>query len=199
VKKALAVPLLLLLVFSQTSAGRIVYREQYYKLYHEHLHHYPDDTMESMYYLEQALKADFANPLYALAKINDTTDWEHYRDLFTMHVNLRLVYLSLTLGAKYDKQVAYFYNAPWKQQNLESLKLAEQAYTSALGYWEEAKKWSALAWDLRTVHLKEIQEWEDENTRIETGDLDYDRIIGKELDRLAGVRADFERMDQSTY
>jgi hypothetical protein len=199
VKKALFLALFLFLTAISASGWRILYKEQYYKLYHEQLYHYPEDTMESMYYLEQALKADFCNPLYALAKINDKTDWERYRNLFTMHVNLRLVYLSLTLGSKYDKMVAYFYNEPWKRQNLETLQTAEQIYTSALGYWAEAKTWSTRAWGLRDVHLDQIQEWEDENYRIETGYLDYAQIIAKQLGRVQKVRETFQNMDANTY
>jgi hypothetical protein len=199
VRKAFLFIVLLLMPLPSLSAWRILYKEQYYKLYHEQLHHYPEDTTESMYYLEQALKADFANPLYALAKITDKTDWERYRQLFMMHVNLKLVYLSLTLGSKYDKMVAYFYNAPWKRQNLDSLKTAEQVYRSALGYWDEARKWSALAWGLRDVHLEQIQDWEDENARIETGDLDYASIISEQLARVERVRGEFEKMDNKTY
>jgi hypothetical protein len=199
VKKALILSLVLILSAPAAHGWRILYAEQYYKLYHEQLYHYPEDTMESMYYLEQALKADFCNPLYALAKINDKTDWKRYRDLFTMHVNLKLVYLSLTLGSKYDKMVAYFYNEPWKRQNLESLQTAEQVYKSALGYWAQAKEWSARAWGLRDVHLEKIQEWEEENYRIETGDLDYEAIISKQLARLQSVRETFQNMDENTY
>lgn len=189
----------LLLAPGPASAWRIQYKEQYYKLYHEHLHEYPADVEESMYYLEQALKADFANPLYALARISDPTDWERYRDLFMMHVNLRLVYLSLTLGAKFDKRTAYFFNAPWKRQNLESLQIAEQVYRSALGYWAEARRWASLAWTLRDVHLADIQEWEDEGLRIQSGDLDYGDIIDEQLARVGRVRAQFESMGPSTY
>jgi hypothetical protein len=199
VKKALLILLLLVLSLSSVSAWRILYKEQYYKLYHEKFYHYPEDTTESMYYLEQALKADFANPLFALAKINDKADWERYRYLFMMHVNLRLVYLSLTLGSKYDKMVAYFYNEPWKRQNLESLQTADQVYRSAFGYWDQAKKWSAQAWAIRDIHLEQIQEWEDESARIETGDLDYGRIIDEQLARVQKVRAAFQAMDQTTY
>ena len=198
-RKAWLLLSLLILAPVACSAWRIPYKEQYYKLYHEHLHEYPADVTESMYYLGQALKADFANPLYALARISDKTDWERYRDLFMMHVNLRLVYLSLTLGAKFDKRVAYFYNAPWKRQNLESLQTAETVYRSAIGYWEEARTWSAKAWGLRGVHLERVQEWEDENLRIETGDLDYRDIIEDQLARVARVRSDFEKMGAATY
>jgi hypothetical protein len=199
VRKLLLFAAFLLVPLMEVSAWRILYKEQYYKLYHEQLHHYPDDTTENMYYLEQALRADFANPLYALAKITDKTDWERYRQLFMMHVNLKLVYLSLTLGSKYDKFAAYFYNAPWKRQNLDSLKTAEQVYRSALGYWDEARKWSDLAWNLRGVHLEQIQEWEDENARIQSGELDYAEIIGEQLSRVERVRGEFESMDSSTY
>jgi len=181
------------------SAWRILYAEQYYKLYHEHLYHYPDDTMEDIFYLEQALKADFVNPLYALTPIHNTTEWERYRDLFSMHVNLKLIASYLTLGTKYDKMNAYFYNYPWKQQNLDSLTTAEQTYKVAYGYWTRAKEWSAKAWALRDVHLEAVSEWEDENFRIETGDLNYQDTIDEQLARLAKVRDQFQKMGPGTY
>ena len=158
--------------------------------------------MESIHYLELALKSDFApfaNPLYALATIHDKTEWERYRYLFYMHVNVKLIYLYLTLGSKYDKMVAYFYNYPWKRQNLESLETAEKVYKVAYGYWEDAKKWSARAWAMRSVHLEQIQQWEDENFRIETGDLDYREVIDEQLARLGRVRETFRKMDSTTY
>jgi len=202
VKRALLALLLAAVPLLPAAGWRILYAEQYYRLYHEQLHHYPDDVMEDIHYLELALKADFApfaNPLYALAVIHDTTEWERYRNLFYMHVNLKLIYLYLQLGAKYDKMVAYFYNYPWKRQNLESLATAEQVYKVAYGCWTEAQKWSALAWGMRDVHLPQIQEWEDENFRIENGDLDYKDTIDRQLARLEQVRADFQKMDQHTY
>jgi hypothetical protein len=52
---------------------------------------------------------------------------------------------------------------------------------------------------MRTVHLPDIQPWEDECWRIETGDLDYREIIDEQLARLAKVRAAFEAMDEKTY
>ncbi len=182
----------------KAEAFRILYAEQYYRLYHLHFYQYPDDSMENIFYLEQALKADFANPLYALARIEDKQQWAQYRLLFKMHVNLKLVELYLTLGSKYDKMAAYFYNAPWKEQNLDSLDKAEQSYRVALGYWQEA-----LGWAVRTRHLgfnlEGIQRWEDEWKRIFTGDLDYQEIITGHLSRLERVRRTFQAMDQNTY
>jgi hypothetical protein len=197
-KYLLIVIVILLIPLSPLYSYRILYAEQYYKLYHLHFYQYPDDCMENIYYLERALKADFCNPLYALAKIDTKREWERYRNLFTMHVYLKLIQLYLTLGSGYDKQIAYFYNAPWKEENLESLETAEQCYQVALGYWEEARKWSRKARSL-TIHLEEIQNWEDEHYRIETGELDYKDIIQSHLARLERVRQDFETMDEDTY
>jgi hypothetical protein len=199
VKKALFILLLMAFPLLGASAWRIIYAEEYYELYHEHLHHYPDDTLEDISYLESALKADFANPLYALAPIKDQVEWERYRYLFSMHVNLKLIYSWLTLGAKYDKMVAYFYNYPWKQQNLDSLTKAEAAYKEALAYWSKAQEWSAKAWAMRATHVDHIEEWETENFRIETGDLDYKDIIDTQLARLAKVRDAFQKMAPGTY
>jgi hypothetical protein len=195
------VPIFLVLLLAPAAPAcsyRVLYAEQYYKLYHQHFYQYPEDTLENIQYLESALKADFANPLYALARIEDRQQWAQYRTLFKMHANLKLVELYLTLGSKYDKRVAYFYNAPWKRQNLESLEQAESAYRLALGYWSEALGWAARIPRLR-YNLEQIQRWEDEWKRIVTGELDYRQIIDGHLLRLARVRAEFQAMDSTTY
>jgi hypothetical protein len=195
------ITLLLCLVFLAPGlyAYKILYAEQLYRLYHLHYYQYPERTAENIGYLQSALKADFANPLYALAKIPDAKHWERYRYLFTMHVNLKLIELYLSWGAQYMKMTAYFYNAPWQRENLESLDRAEDLFRYALAYWDEAKRWSTKAGALRFLHMEEIQYWEDENHRIETGDLDYRDIIEEHLEKIARVRAAFKAMDANTY
>ncbi len=181
------------------SAYRILYREQHYRMFRMHLYQYPALITENIYRLEQALRADFANPLYALAVIRNERDWERYRALFTMHLNLMLVEQYLLWGSKYNKFDAFFFNAPWQQQNLESLERAEELFEYALVYWDEVKVWSEIAYEMRWTHLPEVQYWADENHRIETGDLDYEFLIGRHLDRLRDVRARFEAMGPDTY
>jgi hypothetical protein len=181
------------------AAYPVYYKEQYFKLFHTHYIEYPDDAIENIYWLEQAKKADFCNPLYALAKIDDKQHWERYRYLLDMHLDLKLIEQHLALGSKFDKRVAYFYNAPWKDQNLESLKTAESAYEAALAYWAEAKELAKKAMALRWVFLDDAELWTDEAYRIDQGDLDYAAIIAKQLARLRKVRSDFEKMDASTY
>jgi hypothetical protein len=179
----------------------VYFKEQYYKLFHVHYIQAPDESVENIYWLEQAKKADFCNPLYALAPIGDKVQWERYRYLLDMHLNLKLIEQHLVLGSKFDKRKAYFFNAPWKEQNLESLKTAETAYRAALLYWDEASSLAMRAMKMRWTALDgaDAAHWIDEAARIESGDLDYRGIIGDELARLEKVRAEFQAMDASTY
>ncbi|MDR0718009.1 MAG: hypothetical protein LBF78_00115 [Treponema sp.] len=179
----------------------VTYKEQYYKLYHLHYMQYPDDSIENIYWLEKAVKADFCNPLYALALIEDETQWEKYRYLFMMHINLKLVEQHLFLGNKWNKRKAYFYNAPWKEQNLDSLDTAETCYRSALYYWDEALAWAEKANEkrFRFVYLPRVQFWQEEAGRIEEKSLDYQKIIERELTLLQKVREKFQAMDEDSY
>ena len=172
----------------------VEYKEQYYRLYHLHYRQYPDDTMENIYWLEKALKADFCNPLYALALIENETQYEKYRYLFMMHLNLKMIEQYLFLGNKWNKRNAYFYNAPFKEQNLESLKTAEACYRTALVYWKDAKEWAekAQARKFRFINLERVQFWQGEAGRIERKELDYEKIINRELALLQKVREKFE-------
>ncbi len=176
------------------SAYRMTYREQLYRLYHQQFYQTPERIAENVYWLEQALRSDFANPLNALAVIENQREWRWYRNLFTMHLNLLLVDLYLRWGAQYMKHEAYFYNRPWTEENISSLQRAEELFTYALTYWEEANRASQAVADMRFVHLEEIQRWEDEHHRIRTGALNYEEIISGHLDRVAEVRAAFQAM-----
>ena len=175
------------------------YAEQFYRLYHTHFSQYPESLNENIWYLESALSSDFANPQNALAHVTTSEEWERYRYLFYMHVNLELVRQYRLLASKFDKRKAYFYNSPWRDQNLKSLKIAQWYYQAALYYWEEAVKWSEKAWDLQFIELELIHHWADENYRIEYYELDYDMIISMDLDRLESVRNAFQNMDENTY
>jgi len=201
-KKLLAIfALLTFIPASALNAYFVTYKEQYYRLFHLHYIQYPDDTMENIYWLEQAVKADFCNPLYALALIENEIQWEKYRYLFMMHVNIKLAEQHLFLGNKWNKRNAYFYNAPWKEQNLDSLETAETCFRTALYYWEEALVWAEKHKDrkFRYINLKEIQFWEDEAARIEDKTLNYGKTINRELALLQSVREKFQAMNENTY
>jgi len=199
VKTALktAVALVLLTAAIPVNGYYVTYKEQFYRLFHVHYNQYPDDTMENIYWLEQALNADFANPLYALATIENEVQWEKYRYLFTMHIYLKLIEQYIFLGNKWNKRNAFFYNAPWRDQNLESLEIAETCFRAALHYWDNALEWAEKANErrFRWIHLQRVQFWEDEAFRIENGSLNYARTINRELEFLQRVRERFEAME----
>ncbi len=198
-RRRLLSAILLVALGQSASAYRLIYREQLYELYHRHFYDYPERIAENVYWLERTLDADFANPLNALAVVENDREWEWYRALFSMHVNIKLAELYLRWGAQYFKWNAYFYNAPWQQENLRSLERADILFRSARPYWEEAQRWSQEVAGHTFIHLEEIQAWEDEHARIRTGSLDYGAIIDRHLERLEAVRGTFEAMDASTY
>ncbi|MBQ9239604.1 MAG: hypothetical protein IJ191_09905 [Treponema sp.] len=185
----------------RSSAYLVKYKEDFYRLYHVHYQQYPDDCMENIYWLEKAVQADFANPLYADIKITSEKQWEKYRYLYQMHLNLKLIEQHLRLGRIYDKQVAYFYDAPWKDEYIRDLEKAISCYRAGLYYWQEAELWAekANAPSFNFLHLTELHFWEDERERIKTGELNYDRMLRREITRVENVKARFEQMDSYRY
>lgn len=189
----------LLYIGPSAEAYRLEYREQLWELFHLQLYQYPERIAENVVWLQQALQAPFANPLYALAEIENETEWEKYRYLFTMHIYVKLVDMHILWASKFFKLEAYFFNYPWRDDNLESLARAEELLSLGLLYWEQAVELARETERWPWVHLEELAQWEDEAWRINNGRLDYEAIIGRHLDRLEEVRATFEAMDANTY
>lgn len=190
-------------IFPSAPAGAymVKYKEDFYRLYHVHYQQYPDDCMENIYWLEKAAQADFCNPLYADAKIDTEKQWEKYRYLFQMHINLKLIEQHLRLGRTYDKQVAHFYDAPWKDEYVNDLNKALSCYQAGLYYWQEAQLWAekanAVSFDF--LFITDQQNWEDERERIKTGNLDYGKMLNREIARVTKVKNDFLAMNTKNY
>ncbi|MBI9108921.1 MAG: hypothetical protein JEZ04_19415 [Spirochaetales bacterium] len=195
--------ILTVLLFACPATGafayKILYAEQFYKLYHSHYIQYPEDSAENIYYLENALKRPFVNPLNAIGLIKNEKQWERYRRLFYLHVNLKLIEQYRLLAVKYDKFDAYFFNYPWKQENLRSLQMAELYYKDALYYWDRVLEQVEAMAELPYLYIEGIEYWEDELMRIKSGQLDYEEFIGDDLKRLYEVRDKFEKMTPETY
>lgn len=194
--RAIFVAIALIFTVSPAFSYMVKYKEDYYKLFHVHYQQYPDDVMENIYWLEKAVQADFCNPLYAGVKIDNEDDWEKYRYLFMMHINLKLIEQHLRLGRTYDKKTAKFYDAPWKDLYIENLKKAKSCYEAGLYYWQEAKLWAEKAnvGKFKFLFLTDIQNWEDERERVGNGNLDYDKILNREISRVQKLIDDFEKM-----
>ncbi|MCL2410580.1 MAG: hypothetical protein FWC97_02950 [Treponema sp.] len=189
--------LVLLVIAFPANSFVATYKEQFFRLFHMNHHATPDDIMENIFWLEQALKAPFANPLWALTRIENEIQWQRYRYLFTMHLNLKMVEQYLFLANHWNKREAFFFNAPFRDQNLESLDIAEKCFRTALIYWDEAVYWAQKANErrFRWIDLPGVQFWIDSAFRIENGRLDYGRTIRRELNNLQRVRERFQAME----
>lgn len=176
----------------------VKYKEDFYRLYHIHYQQFPDDCMENIYWLEQAVRADFANPLYAAAKIESEEQWEKYRNLFQMHLNLKLIEQHQRLARVYDKRAIYFYDAPWRDEYLANLNKAKSCYEAGLYYWREARLWAEKANEtkFRWLFLTDLQYWEDERERIASAELDYEKILLRDIKRVDAEIAKLEAMEK---
>lgn len=182
----------------KASAYFVTYKEEYYNLYHVHYQQYPDDVMENIYWLEKAVKADFCNPQFVGFKITDEKQWEKYRYLFQMHLNLKLIEQYLRLGRTYDKKSVYFYDAPYKEDYLNNLDTALKCYNTALYYWQEVKVWceKANAPSFNFLFVTDRQNWEDERERIVNGELNYEKMLNREINRVEKNIEELNQMDE---
>ncbi|MCR5436530.1 MAG: hypothetical protein K6E97_05660 [Treponema sp.] len=182
----LFISVFLTLPLTKADAYMVKYKEDYYRLFHVHYQQYPDDCMENIYWLEKAVQADFCNPQFVDFKVVSEKQWEKYRYLFQMHLNLKLIEQHIRLGRIYDKYTIYFYDAPFKEQYLKNLDKCLSCYKAGLYYWKEAKLWyeKANAPSFYFLTITEKQGWEDERERIFTGELDYEKMLNREIKRV---------------
>lgn len=187
------------MVPQKANAYIVNYKEEYYKLYHIHYQQYPDDCIENIYWLEKAAAADFCNPQFCGIEITSEKQWEKYRYLFQMHINLKLIEQHLRLGRVYDKRRINFYDAPFKDEYLHNLEQTLSCYKTAVYYWEEAKVWCEKANNssFNFLYITERQYWEDERERMTSGELDYEKILNREISRVEKNIEELKSMDKT--
>ncbi|MCQ2592225.1 MAG: hypothetical protein MJ188_05525 [Treponema sp.] len=189
---------LFLIPAENANAYMVKYKEDFYKLYHVHYQQYPDDCIENIYWLEKAVQADFCNPQFVGFKIETEKQWEKYRYLFQMHLNLKLIEQHLRLGRTYDKKCIYFYDAPWKDEYLNNLEKTLSCYQAGLYYWQEAKLWAekANASSFNFLFITDKQNWEDERERIKNGELNYEKMLCREIERVQNNIEELHKIDK---
>ncbi len=178
----------------------VKFKEDWYKLYHVHYQQYPDDCIENIYWLEKAAQADYCNPLFIGFTVENEKQWEKYRYLFQMHINLKLIEQHLRLGRTYDKKCIYFYDSPWKDEYLRNMEKALVCYKAGLYYWTESLLWfeKADSPSFNFLFITARQDWEDERERIKNGELDYKKMLEREITRLEKNIEELKAMD-GTY
>ncbi|AWG43140.1 hypothetical protein CR532_04170 [Candidatus Borreliella tachyglossi] len=191
---------LILIIINTNASSKFFYAEQWYVIFNEQMKRKPANHKRNIFFLQNALKYPFGNPDYSLAKVETREEWDKYKLLFKMHVNLLLVKQYLYLGDLFDTRYVYFYKSPKKNGILENLnkatnlyKLAITYYTEALKYHEKLKKYQFI-----TMQSDGITNWEDEYYKIEIKELDYYNIIDKELMRIKKTK-DFFNNNPNYY
>lgn len=66
------------------------------------------------------------------------------------------------------------------------IQKALDCYKAGLYYWQEAKIWceKSNASSFNFLFITGKQAWEDERERIVTGELDYEKMLTREINRL---------------
>ncbi|BCR21388.1 hypothetical protein [Borrelia miyamotoi] len=184
----------ILLITNINASSKFFYAEQWYVIFNEQIKRKPDNYKRNIFFLKNALKYPFGNPNYSLSKIETREEWNKYKLLFKMHVNLLLVKQHLYLGDLFDTRYAYFYKTPKKNAILENLNKATNLYKIAADYYTEALKYHKQLhkYKFTKIQSNRITNWEDEYYRIEMNELNYYNIIEKELIRIEKTKEFFK-------
>jgi len=182
IKKFTILILVFLILIPNISYGRRLYYAEEFYLYVLNLYHTNPDLERNIRFMQWALKAPFDNPVRSLALIKTASDFERYKSLFRMHVNLLIIDSYLKLARRYDKEYIYFFNLWYAEKLKKSFEIAKYYYQTALNYWDEAKKYADQAY--KTQGRINLDEWEDDLYLIKNQDLNYEKIINEELKKL---------------
>jgi hypothetical protein len=167
------------------------YVEDYYLLYGLKQYYNENTLRKNIDMLKTALNSKFRHPSEALIKIETEEEYQKYRRLMFMHINLLIMRSYMRIASRYDKQKIYFYNAEFSKEINESLNSADKLYNEAIPYWEKAKDYAEKASDIKlTTDLGFI---ETERYTIVRGDLDFGNIIDKHLESTKEKRENLQK------
>nr|WP_242423282.1 hypothetical protein [Borreliella bissettiae] len=186
---------LLVAVVRVNASSKFYYAEQWYVIFNSQMKKKPENYKKNIFFLQKALKYPFGNPKYSLTKIETKKQWEKYKLLFKMHINLLLVKQNLYLGDLFDTRNLYFFKTPEKNGIILNLEKSKKLYQMAINYYNEALKYHKKLENYKSVKLENggITNWEDEYHKISIKKLNYYDILKKELLRIDETKAFFEQ------
>ncbi len=162
------------------------YLEDYYELYCMKQYYNENSLRKNIERLKTALKCKFRHPSQALVKMESNAEYNKYRNLLFMHLNMLIMRNYMRVASKYDKQKIYFYNIDFANEIKDSLDIAENLYKEAIPYWEKAKEYAEKASSYKlTTDLGYI---ESERYSIVKNELDFGRIIDKYIEKIGKKR-----------
>ncbi len=165
------------------SSTKFRYVEDFYSLYYIPQKMENDDLNRNIFWLKWALAAPFAPPIFALTPPENEKTYEKYKKLMRMHLHYLITKNLVFLAARFDKHKPVFYNKPYREDILKSLKIAEYLYREADKEW---KKVMLYYKELRKVKVRtKLNFLEETLYRIRIKELDYQRVIQRKLKKLA--------------
>ncbi len=180
---------------------KIVFVEDYYKLYRKNLYGDTAAHLANIYYLSFGLKAaesnkwwvhptksfayvryDWANPPYDKNGESPFTEKHYikYKELMKMRISLLLTKSYLKLGSRYDSANIYWFNIEYYKELNKGFNIAEKLYKQAKAYWQKTKQYVDICWKMAKIDLKgiEMDQMEDEVYKIyHMSDENYKRKI----------------------
>jgi hypothetical protein len=190
--------IVLTLFFSNLQAGendfgfkpmhqKIHYKEDFYRLYNEWLYPDADSVSRNIYFLEMATVVPFDHPIRALVPITNDIQYERYKSLLMMHICSLLTKEYIDYGYLYMKEHIYFFNSEYKKDYLGGYDIAEYYFNHAKNYWDKTIDFANRAYNIKG-YKTELMYIEDELYRVETGGLDYYKVVNNLMDRINSNR-----------
>ncbi len=162
------------------------YLEDYYELYCMKQYYNENSLRKNIERLKTALRCKFRHPSQALVKMESEAEYNKYRNLLFMHLNMLIMRNYMRIASKYDKQKIYFYNMDFATEIKDSLDIAENLYKEAIPYWKKAREYAGKASNYKlTTDLGYI---ESERYSIVKNELDFGRIIDKYIKKIGKKR-----------
>lgn len=159
------------------------YLEDFYELYGLKQYYNENSLRKNIERMKIALTCKFRHPSESLAKTDSEKEYQKYRHMMFMHINMLLLRDHLTIAGLYDKHQMKYYNLDFAKDISESIEIAEKFYRDAIPYWKEAVKHAKAASRIKIT--TDLGYMENERYRIISGDLDYDKIINGFLRKTA--------------
>lgn len=185
--------ILLFLLYSLVllQARKLYYKEEFYRMYYLPQMFNNEDLQRGSFYLQLARAARFAPPIQALVICKTEDEYEKYKLLIRMHLSYLMAKNELFLAARYDKHEPVFFNKPYADHILESLDIAEYHYRCAGEYWQEMLDFKSRAQSQYPKIRTPLEFTEDLMVRIDSGELDLDRVMNRKLEKIIKTRAFF--------
>lgn len=170
------------------------YLEDYYELYGLKEYYNENTLRKNIDRLKTALNCKFRHPSMALVKVETEKEYEKYRNLLFMHINLLIMRNQMTIASRYDKQRIYFFNLDFAREIRESLNTADQYYGEAEPYWQRAREYARKASAIKITTLLSFME--SERYSIIRGELDFGKIIQGHRDKVTRKKKELDQAIQ---